>query len=221
VADWAEDKATMHLELINAGLVTPQTIILSPYNEQPNLPTLDLQGLGTQFVVKPSYGGGGEGVVMGATSMDQVRTIRRQYPHLKYLLQQTIIPQQLDGRDAWFRVIFCDDRQYLCWWDPNTHVYTPVSEEEELRFGLTALQEVTTRIAELCKLVFFSTEIALSLDGQWVVIDYVNDQIDLRLKSQAFDGVPDELVEKISRDLACLVSRRSGCFPPDLIDDDQ
>src|SRR5215510_14074842 len=31
VSLWSEDKATMHLELINAGINTPHTILLSPF----------------------------------------------------------------------------------------------------------------------------------------------------------------------------------------------
>src|SRR5512138_2584740 len=38
----AWDKATMHLEFITAGLYTPHTIILPPYDEHPDLPPPDL-----------------------------------------------------------------------------------------------------------------------------------------------------------------------------------
>jgi len=207
----AEDKATMHLELISAGLVTPYTIILAPFIEQPHLPELDLSPLGERFVIKPCYGGGGEGVTLGATSIEQVLSCRTEFPHLKYLLQQTIAAQQLDGREAWFRVIFCNGEFYPCWWDPQTHLYAPVTADEETRHGLSPLRELTARIAALCKLGFFSTEIAFTAEGVWVVIDYVNDQIDMRLQSQALDGVPDAIVEKVSLELARLVEER--CHP--------
>jgi len=208
-ADWAEEKAFMHPVLINAGLVTPYTIILPSYDEQPVLPTLDLSPLGERFVIKPSYGGGGEGVVMDATCLEQVLSRRTEFSHLKYLLQKTITPKKIDGRDAWFRVIFCDGKFYMCWWDPHTHVYTAVSAEEESKYDLSALRDITARIAALCGLAFFSTEIAYSSsEPQWVVIDYVNDQIDMRLQSQAQDGVPDAVVEKITVELASLIEKR-------------
>lgn len=206
-ADFAEDKANMHPELVKAGLQTPNTIILPSWNDQPRLPEMDLRPLGEFFVIKPSYGGGGEGVVMGATSLEQVAQRRTEYPHLRYLLQQTIEPQKLEGRDAWFRIIFCDGLHYPCWWDPTTHIYTSVTSEEEAHLGLTNLRDVTCRIAELCQLGFFSTEIALDQAGRWVVIDYVNDQIDMRLQSMAQDGVPDEVVRRVSLDLAGMVKR--------------
>jgi glutathione synthase/RimK-type ligase-like ATP-grasp enzyme len=207
IADWAEDKAIMHFELINAGLSTPYTIILPSCNEQPSLPVLDLSPLGDRFVIKPSYGGGGQGVFVNATSFEQVMTRRTEYPHLKYLLQKTITPQKIQGRDAWYRVVFCDGQLYPCWWDPSTHIYNVVTAQDESRYGLFALRKITERIAALCKLSFFSTEIALGSENKWVVIDYVNDQIDMRLQSHAVDGVPDIVVEKISVDLARLVKK--------------
>lgn len=207
-ADWAEDKANMHLELISAGMETPYSIILPPYSEQPYLPALDLSPLGEHFVIKPCYGGGGQGVVLNATCLEQVLTRRTEFPEFKYMLQKTIIPKTLEGRAAWFRVIYCDGQFYSCWWDPNTHIYSVVSPEEEVRLELSALREITANIAELCKLGFFSTEIAFSTELQWVVIDYVNDQIDMRLQSQAMDGVPDDVVKKICTDLAGLTKRQ-------------
>src|SRR5512146_423384 len=51
VSAWSEDKATMHLELITAGIYTPHTILLPPFIEQPVLPDLDLAPLGDRFVI--------------------------------------------------------------------------------------------------------------------------------------------------------------------------
>ncbi len=208
MADWAEDKATLHLELISAGINSPYTIILPPFNEQPALPPIDLQPLGLPFVVKPCYGGGGEGVYCNVTGLEKVLQARSEFPQHKYLLQQNITAQTLDGREAWFRVIFVDGEIYPCWWDTRTHIYAPLSAEDETRLDLFPLRELTTRIAAICKLKFFSTEIAFADSGQWIAIDYVNDQIDLRLQSQAVDGVPDALVEKIASGLADLVERK-------------
>jgi len=212
-AAWAEDKATMHLELISAGLTTPYTIILPPFNEQTSLAGLDLSLLGESFVIKPCYGGGGEGVSMGATSLEHVLARRAEFPHLKYLLQQTITARKLDERDGWFRVIFCDGQFYPCWWDTRSHIYSLVTADEETNYGLFPLRDLTARIAFLCQLGFFSTEIAFTADNKWVIIDYVNDQIDMRLQSKAQDGVPDGVVEQVSQDLARLAEKHR-CEPP-------
>ena len=90
VSKWSEDKATMHLELIHAGIHTPYTVILPPFIEKPVIPELDLHPLGHQFVIKPTNEGGSEGVILGAFSMDQILRARMEFPEQKYLIQATI-----------------------------------------------------------------------------------------------------------------------------------
>ena len=206
---WSADKATMHLEFVSRGLDTPHTILLSPCHEQPDLPPLDLNPLGGRFAIKPACLGGGEGVVLDATSLEQVLSVRWQHPQEKYLLQAQVIPQILDGRPAWFRVLVCDGAVYPSWWNQRTHVYTPVRAEERFHFGLRGLYELPRRIAQVCRLDLFSTEIALTAEGRFLVVDYVNDPVDLRLQSKAADGVPDAFVESIAGRLAHLVERNS------------
>ena len=203
VSLWSEDKATMHLELITAGLHTPYTILLPPFLEQPVLPTLDLTPLGTQFVVKPSNGGGGAGVILGASSLDQILRARMEFPEQKYLVQSTVTPRTIQGRPAWFRIFYAVGKTHPCWWHPLTHVYAPVTTSEEHRHELTPLHDITRRIASLCKLDWFTTEIALTLDD-FIVVDYVNDQIDTRIQSKAVDGAPDQIIQDVARQLVGL-----------------
>ncbi|MEO5887547.1 MAG: hypothetical protein ABIQ77_07785 [Anaerolineales bacterium] len=200
VSAWSEDKATMHLELINAGLHTPYTILLSPFIEQPILPRLDLSPIGNQFVIKPSNEGGSEGVILGASSLDQILRARMEFPAQKYLIQATVTPRIIHGQPAWFRVYYAVDKTYLCWWHPLTHVFSTVTQQDEHKYELSPLHEITKRIASICKLDWFSTEIALTLEG-FVVVDYVNDGIDTRVQSRAVDGVPDEVMQSIAKQL--------------------
>jgi hypothetical protein len=202
---WAGDKATMHLEFISRGLYTPHTIILPPYSIQSNIEPSDLEPLGGSFAIKPACEGGGDGVILEATSWQQVLDARQQYPHEKYLLQAHVSTRCLDGRPAWFRVLYCHGAVYPCWWDQHTHVYARVTAEEKARFGLQSLREVSARIAQVCGLHLFSTEIALTEEGKFLVVDYVNDPVDLRLQSKAIDGVPDGYVESIAGRLVRLV----------------
>ena len=58
---------------------------------------------------------------------------------------------------------------------------------------------MTSRIASICKLDWFSTEIALT--DEFIVVDYVNDEIDTRVQSTAMDGVPDDIIESIAKQL--------------------
>lgn len=206
-SNWASDKATMHLEMISHGLYTPYTLILPPYIEHPLLPPLDFSPLGAQFVIKPAMGGGGEGVVMRASTLEQVWQARIEFAAQKYLVQAHIEPRELDGRKAWFRIYYVDGNIYPCWWDPETHIFAPLHADEELRFDLAPLRLVTAKIASICHLDWFSTEIALSKDGKFVAVDYVNDGIDLRSQSNAHDGVPDKVITAIAADLVALATR--------------
>ena len=208
---WSGDKATMHLEFISRGLYTPYTIILSPYSKNTAIPPSDLGPLGGSFAIKPACEGGGDGVILAATSWEQVLNARQQYPNEKYLLQAHVTTRILDGRPAWFRVLYCEGAVYPCWWDQQTHVYARVTAEEKARLGLRSLRQIPVRIARICGLHLFSTEIALTEDGAFLVVDYVNDPVDLRLQSKAVDGVPDGYVESIAARLARLAeSRRTG-----------
>ncbi|MCB0102352.1 MAG: hypothetical protein H6635_06470 [Anaerolineales bacterium] len=199
VSAWSEDKATMHLELINAGLNTPYTILLSSFLEEPVISSLDLSPLGKNFVIKPSNQGGGYGVILGANSLDEILKARMEFPKEKYLVQAHITPQTLNGKPAWFRCFFSYGEAYPCWWNPETHIYQKVTAEEEAQFGLGRLNEITKRIASICKLDWFSTEIALA--DEFIVVDYVNDGIDTRIQSKAMDGVPDDVMESIAKQL--------------------
>jgi len=205
-ASYTWDKAIMHPTFVSAGLHTPYTIILPSYEEQPVLLPMDLSPLGDSFTIKPAHGGGGEGVIVETTSLSQVLAARQEHPTDKYLLQAHIVPAQLDSRPAWFRVIYCSGQVYPCWWDPRTHLYTPVTFAEESHYRLTPLRSITASVARICGLDLFSTEIAFTPDGLFVVVDYVNDLIDLRLQSKAWDGVPDEIVRGIAERLAALVA---------------
>jgi ribosomal protein S18 acetylase RimI-like enzyme len=207
-ARYAWDKATMHLEFITAGLHTPHTIILPPYAQQPNIPTPNLAPLGTQFSIKPAHGGGGTGVVNHATGWSQVQAARVKYPTDKYLLQEWITPALLEGKRAWFRPIYACGQVFVNWWNDQTHLYTPVTLQEETALSLGIIRTMVHTIARICKLEIFSTEIALSNDGRWLSVDYVNDPIDLRLQSKAPESVPDDVVAGVADSLANCVARR-------------
>jgi len=200
------NKATMHLEFLTASVHVPCTIILPPYTEQADLAPPDLGVLGANFSIKPACRGGGEGVINRASAWSEVLSARQQYPEEPYLLQANIVPVHLHGRPAWFRIIFCAKRVYPCWWNVSTHVYQPVTVDEEISFGLSPLYRIVARIAAVSGLDLFSTEIALTETGEFIAIDYVNDPVDLRLQSRAADGVPDDIVRDLVWQLTTLVA---------------
>ena len=88
-------------------------------------------------------------------------------------------------------------------------MYSRLTPEEESIFHLDPLVSITRLIAALIELDLFSTEIALTEEGKFIVVDYVNDPLDLRLQSETIDGVPDEIVSEIASILIEWVSRTS------------
>ena len=199
----ANDKATMHLEFLTAGIQVPFTIIISPYNKKRELELSlsDLAKLGRPFIIKPANTtGGGIGVVRGAESLKDVIESRQHHKNDKYLLQEKIVATRLGDRMAWFRVFWIFGRIIPCWWDDETHIYAPVDRTEN--GNLEELVRVTGTIARVCKLDFFSTEIALTAEGKFVAVDYVNDICDMRLQSRFPNGVPDPIVREICSRIA-------------------
>ena len=157
---------------------------------------MDLTPLGENFVIKPSNGGGGEGVILGASTVDEILQARMEFPEQKYLIQAHVTPCRIEDTPAWFRVFYANGETYPCWWGTDSHIYATVTAQEESQYRLGRLRDVTLRIASICKLDWFSTEIALT--DEFIVIDYVNDEIDTRIQSQAMDGVPDEIMNSMA-----------------------
>ncbi len=212
----AWDKATMHWEFIAAGLHTPYTIVLPPFDEAPHLNPPDLAPLGRQFILKPAHGGGGTGVKRDLSSWPQIQHIRQEIPTDKYLVQAQVTPRRTETGPAWFRVLFALGAVLPFWWSVKTHVYRPVTATEETRFGLSPLHDIARTTARVSRLDIFSTEIAQRADdGVFVSVDYVNDPIDLRLQSKAVDGVPDFAVRFIAeRIVQCVLPPLDEGQPP-------
>ncbi|MBA4312895.1 MAG: hypothetical protein C0417_09720 [Chlorobiaceae bacterium] len=201
----AIDKANMHLEFITNGLYVPNTIILSPYNEQRciSMDEKELKNIGNFFVIKPANTtGGGTGVIMNAVSISEIIKARQEHKNDKYLIQETIIPTIFEGKRAWFRVYFAFGEIIPCWWDDQTHRYTELTKNEESCFNLSGLRNTMSIIQRICGLDFFSSEIALTKDGKLVVVDYVNEVCDMRLQSKYYNGAPDDIVHKIEQLIA-------------------
>ncbi len=196
----AIDKASMHLEFISNGLHVPYSIIIPPHSEIEDIfiSVEELAKLNRPFIIKPcNTTGGGVGVVTGAETLKEIFDERITNCDDKYLLQEKIYPKMLNGKRAWFRCFWAFGKPIPVWWDDLTHIYEVLNENDIREFNLSLLRRITRKIANIIQLDFFSTEIVLTEDDKFVVIDYVNDQCDMRLKSKHIDGVPDSVVEQI------------------------
>lgn len=208
--EFAIDKATMHLEFITNGINTPYTIIISPYKEKKDieLSLEQLAKLGRPFIIKPANTtGGGIGVVMGAETLADVLKARQHLENDKYLLQEKIEPIELEGKRFWFRSFYAFGKIIHCWWNDLTHIYSEISDEDFQKYNLFEMNSIVQKIHHITNLEFFSTEIALTKENKFIVIDYVNDQCDMRFQSKHFDGVPDNVVYEIIYSLAEFVQK--------------
>lgn len=209
ITEHAIDKANMHLEFINAGLSVPFSIIIPPHSEKEDIYiSLDeLSDLGRPFIIKPcNTTGGGLGVVTGAETLQEILEERSSNFDDKYLLQKKIYPRIIEGKRGWFRSFWAFGKSIPTWWDDQTHIYRELFGSEIEKYNLGNLSAITRKIAELTGLDFFSTEIVLTGEGNFIVVDYVNDQCDMRLKSLHVDGVPDRVVNDIIESMKNFIS---------------
>jgi len=205
VAD-AIDKATMHLKLMEAGVHVPWTILLAPLPQRCPGELDDLPHVGSPFVIKPSRGGGGDGVVLGASGLTDVLLARSERKDDKYLVQQHVVPVAIADRPAYFRVIHCLGDVHPCFWDPATRLYTPIRADDRDAPWCRDLESVTRVTARVSGMDVFSTELALTAAGTVVSVDYVNDMCDFRPASEAADGVPDAIVDAVVERIVRLAS---------------
>jgi hypothetical protein len=196
----AFDKARLHGRMIGAGLNVPHTLII-PADRVAGwtLSDADREFLGTPFVVKPSLGYGRKGVILEARSEADLRRSAAAWPNPHYLLQRRVVPRQLNGAPAYFRVYYVFGSVWLAWWNCYTDLYRMVTGAEMDQHVLWPLESIVHRIAGLTGMKYFSSEVALTEANEFVVIDYVNDQCHmLSQRAHPHIGVPDELVRAVA-----------------------
>jgi hypothetical protein len=196
----AFDKARLHPRLVNAGLPVPWTLVVP--RDPPEGWRLDDEqraALGVPFVIKPAMGYGRKGLVLDASGEKDLARSISSWPDSNYLFQRRIVPRESNGAPVYFRVYFVFGSVWLSWWNCYNDQYRLVTAAEHQALGLGRLEEIIRRIASLTGMTFFSSEIAQTDNGDFVVIDYVNDQCHLLSQSAHPQlGVPDELVAAIA-----------------------
>ncbi len=209
----AVDKARMHLALMSIGVEVPWTLLLPPDRVLTPQDEEALTSVGTPFVIKPAHGGGGDGVVLGASTLADIARARLACADDTVLVQEHIVPRDFGGRPAYFRVLYCLGDIHPCFWHPDTSEYAALSEAERASDWARGLEAVARAIAGVSLMSLFSTEVALSVDGRWVAVDYVNDMCDLRPASLCAGGVPDPVLDAIVRRLVAAAGAGSPGTP--------
>ena len=199
----AFDKARLHPRLVTAGINVPYTVLV-PLTEAATFRLTEQQraALGAPFVIKPAMGYGRKGLVMDAVTEQDVQRSIGVFRDQNYLFQRRIIPRQLNGAPAYFRVFYVFGSLWCVWWNCFTDQYRVVTPQEAIEFELKPLEETVRQIAALTGMTFFSSEMAQVESGEFVVIDYVNDQCHMLSQTASPQtGVPDDIVAAIARRL--------------------
>lgn len=192
------DKAIMHKKLNNSGILTPETFIVPPFKNDGKflLEFSSIKKIGIPFIIKPAYySGGGEGVVTNAVSIEEIINERIKFCDDNYLVQQKIYPKLIEKHRAWVRSLWIFGKPVHLIWNDLNHVYAENSAKYLKHLNINKLDSIMNKLAEISELDYFSSEIAVDENDNYYLIDYVNDQCDMRFKSKHFDGVPDDVVE--------------------------
>ncbi len=200
ISQAAFDKARLQPGLHAAGFNLPFTLIVPRQRiGELKLEGLDLANLGMPFVVKPAMGYGKRGVILNATGKPDLERCVSEWPDANYLLQRLVVPRQFEQGPAYFRIFHAFGFVWCCWWNCYTDQYRSVTESEIEQFKLNPLREISARLATLTGMRFFSTEVAIMESGEFVLIDYVNDQCHMLAQSANPQmGVPNEVVAGIA-----------------------
>lgn len=222
-AKQAANKAVTHYDLLKANIPVPYTIVVrnwEPYNFK--LTKEEMRLLGKPFIIKPALGFAQKGVVKDAHgSITEIAKARHFSRGDNFLLQEKIESASFDGKEAWFRVYFLFGEIIPCWWSTKTGWYAHVSLREMYNYRLLSLARITSEIARVTSMEFFSSEIAITgkgKDRKFLAIDYVNDQPELRVRSGKFtDGfVPGpvpEIIEHVAQRIVEIAWRISRGLP--------
>lgn len=210
-------KARFHKVLLQHGLPVPDTIIVDRVSLSTFRVTDELVAhVGTPFVVKPGWGGGNEGVVLNARAETDLQASAAAVPTSdSFLVQRHVTAKQLDGHIAWLRVFYFCGEVIPCWLEPPRNEYRLVTPSQRRDYGRAPLTSLTLDIARISGMEFFSSELALTESGQFVIVDYLNDACDMHPKSVWPMGVPDEVVRRIASKLVARTAAVTGKGPFD------
>jgi hypothetical protein len=208
----AFDKAKLHPQLIAAGIHVPYTVVVAREEAGTfQLTQEQKEELGSPFVIKPAMGYGRKGLVLDATSEKDLERSILGWGDGYYLLQRKIVPRDIQGAPAYFRVYFVFGQVWFTWWNCFKDNYRVVTPHEGSEYNLKPLEEIIRRTAAITGMNFFSSEIAQTDLGEFVAIDYMNDQCHMLCQSANPQlGVPEEVVAGIARQLVEAARKMIG-----------
>ena len=210
LVDDAIDKSVMHQKLLENNILVPKTIILPPFEEDETFSFSEesLNELGIPFIIKPAYySGGGDDVNVNGKSIDEIIDLRKKLYDDSILLQKKVYPKEIGKKRIWIRSLYAFGNCYHLLWNDSTKIYDDELDFANKNLDTLKLNNLMNMLAEISGFDYFSSEIAITENDEYYLIDYVNDQCDMRKKTQHADGVPDLIVEKYINNMAEFVTK--------------
>lgn len=197
------DTAATHLEFVNNKIPVPRAAFLNPKDGE------SLEGkirrIPRPFVVKFSDNSFGKTVSLEAGSLDDVLKLRARYGNISCFAQERINPAFLGNKLSTFKVIYCLGEIFPCWWHFLSHNYDVVSAADSDKFGLSMLTEIAGNIARVSKLNFFTADMVRDSRNNFFVVNYADAWPDMRKKAKFSDGVPEAVVDAVTRKIITFV----------------
>lgn len=195
-------KANLHEILKKRNLPLRKTFVIKS-NEKTNLEKIP-SSLGKPFVITPAVSSYESGPILNASRIEDINNAIEQYSPEPVLAQEYVLPKLIHERVAWFRIIYANGKIFPHFWDPSTHFYKRFGNSKEEKQIKNKSEKYLDEIADATGLKLFSTEIIIDSGGNYKVIDYANNPIDLSSQEFERDGVPKETLIKIAKAIAGL-----------------
>jgi glutathione synthase/RimK-type ligase-like ATP-grasp enzyme len=190
-------KVHLHTLYTKARLPTVPITVLNPQRTSKAECKEVVKRVGVPFVLKPSFGGGGEGVKINARNENDIRDFFDENPADECIVQKYITPKVLLHRPAWFRPIFVCGEIIPLWWGPKNHFYQEFGKSAEEKTIATHLYKSVEHSARITGLSLFSAEIIVNEKGEYQFIDLANYPIDLNTQENVPDGLPESVLDKV------------------------
>lgn len=205
-ARFSIDKSISHYCFVRNNIPVPYTLIIRSWQlDKIKVPDDIKKELGVPFIIKPAMGFGGKGVITDAKWKLKNITMARNFDRTdNYLLQEKINPIIIEDKPAWFRTYYVFGKIIPCWWNPSNGEYSHVNKKEFSAYNLSKLKEVPPLISQVTGMDWFSTEIAYCKKKgriSAVVVDYINDQCHLDVKSMFPSAPPNHVVKCIAENM--------------------
>jgi len=178
-------KSNSHGRLETAGLPLPPTIIFRRDEADRELSQTERKAIGDHCVIKPAWGVGGRGCMVGMEPTAANITMARDYNRDDdWLVQKQIRWTRCGSRPGYLRAYNIFGGRTLLWWCKEHGIdrYDLLSQDDLDAYDLMPAVALVDRLGEITGMDFFSTEIAITAEpspGRLCLIDYVNDQCDM------------------------------------------